>query len=314
MTASIPQKKNSLQNDLFAAGFDICHAFHPSSYNEHIKKHSLPLVPLSCIEKSKAYLIGNTKHLWPIFIRWYNSNKDLDSDSDSDSNSNSDSDTNQPSNNRKNPDNPLDTYCQINIDDILKAHFPPSPSSSYQVYWSCESCADRIVSMQRVASCSGLSYLDSKSHLTIHPVYGTWHSFRAVVVVVDVGENTRAEQTVRAAELGGAVGVHGGIIPRAPPPLTPTPTPVPRLSSPMEEREAGAALTRALKLSSGSDDDGGAMDRLCEQLHGRGPSERIAAAWIEVRDCISLGKEYRFDHDQLWYHYTKDVKYLLSGR
>jgi len=310
MTTGMPQTMNSLEKDLFAAGFDICHPFHPSFYNEHIEKHSLPLVPLSCEETSTAYLIGNTKHLWPIFMKWYNSNINIDSDSDSESDSN----TNPTSNSCKISNNPLDTYSQICIDDILKAHFPPSSSSLYQVYWSCESCADRMVSMQRVASCSGLSYLDSKSHLVIHPVYGTWHSFRAVVVIV--AENTSTEQTMGAANRGSATGIHSSsIIPCTSPPLTPTPILIPRLSTPMEEREAKAALNRALKLSTCADDDDGEnSNRLCEQLHGRGPSEQIAAAWIDVRDCISRGKEYRFDHYQLWYHYTKDAKYLVSGR
>lgn len=249
---TIPQMK-SLEIDCSAVGFDICHSFHPSLYNEHIAKHDLPLNPLPSEETSIGYLIGNTKLLWPIFIKWYNSSKNK-------------------------IDNPLDTYCQTKIEDILSAHFPSS--FSYQVYWSSESSADKLVSMQRAASSSGLSYLDSRSHLTIHPVYGTWHSFRAVVVV-----------TSKDTTIFGSRSINISI------PALPS-----FLLTPQEEQEAQLALFQALQLSD--------QNRLCEQLHGKGPSEQVAAAWIAVRDCISRGKEYRFDHNQLWYHYTKDTKFL----
>jgi len=245
-------QKVSLENDLFAVGFDICHSFHPSVYNEYIAKQNLPLNPLASEETSTGYLIGNTKHLWPIFMKWYNSSESK-------------------------IDNPLDNYCQTSIDAILTDHFR-SPFS-IQVYWSSESCADKLVSMQRAAYCSGLSYLDSKSHLTIHPIYGTWHSFRAVVVVTNKDKTNVGTRSLSASI----------------PALT-------RLLTPQEEKEAQAALCRALQLSD--------ENRLCDQLHGKGPSEEVAAAWIAVRDCISQGNEYRFDDNQLWYHYTKDTMYL----
>ena len=242
----------SFENDLFKAGFDICHSFPPYLYNKYIDKHSLPLKPLPSEDTCMGYLIGNTKHMWPIFIKWYNSSEEK-------------------------LVNPLDAYCKRNIDDILKINF--IPSTSYQVFWSSESCANKLVSMQRVASCSGLSYLDSKSHLTIHPVYGSWHSFRAVVIVQtkDISFIGSSSISIKSITL-------------------------PCLLTHKEEEDAQAALRQALKLSD--------ENRLCEQLHGKGSSEQVAAAWIVVRDCVSRGKEFRFGDNQLWYHYTNDTKYL----
>jgi hypothetical protein len=37
----------------------------------------------------------------------------------------------------------------------------------------------------------------------------------------------------------------------------------------------------------------------------------VCEAWIAMRDCIETGKaQYRYDSEQLLYHYTKDKKYL----
>lgn len=60
------------------------------------------------------------------------------------------------------------------------------------------------------------------------------------------------------------------------------------------------------------------MSRLCEQLQGKGTEENttsmdeLCLPWIAMRDCVQTGKEYRFGHQQLMYHYTKDPKYLTT--
>lgn len=234
----------SLKEDLYAVGFDIFHPFDPSLYNRCIETENLPLEPLPEAQMV-AYLIGNTKLIWPFFREWYRSHG---TDSD-----------------------PFDTFCQKTLERIFQRNLQ---GKEYHVYWSFESSPEKLVSMQRVASVSGLSFLDTKSHLSIHPVYGTWHSFRAVVVVKAEGPNL------------------------------PTPTPAPCLLTPQEQEKAKVAMFHALEVSD--------KDRLCDQLHGKGPSEQVAAAWIELRDCVSVGKEFRFDEDQLWYHYTKDTKFLRT--
>lgn len=231
----------SLKEDLHAVGFDIFHPFDPSLYNQCIKTEKLPVEPLP--EASVAYLIGNTKHIWPFFREWYRSHG---TDSD-----------------------PFDTFCQETLEPIFQRDLQ---GKEYQIYWSFESFPEKLVSMQRVASVSGFSFLETKSHLSIHPVYGTWHSFRAVVVVKAEGPNL------------------------------PTPTPAPCSITPQEQEKAKAAMSHALEVSDES--------RLCDQLHGKGPSEQVAAAWIELRDCVSVGREFKFDEDQLWYHYTKDTTFL----
>ena len=170
---------------------------------------------------------------------------------------------------------PLDTYCQQSITQILENHFG-SINEGYLVYWSSDYSADKLVSMQRVASCSGLYYLDTTTHLTVHPKFGAWHSFRAVVIV-------RLEQPQPSEEV----------------PVKSLPC----LLSVEEEQEARKEFQKALQISDET--------KLCEQLHGNGPAEDVARAWIAVRDVVILGKdEHRFYDDQLMYHYTKNSKYL----
>lgn len=36
----------------------------------------------------------------------------------------------------------------------------------------------------------------------------------------------------------------------------------------------------------------------------------IAKKWIDFRSLCEVGKEYKYSDNQLWYHYTKDKKYI----
>ena len=181
--------------------------------------------------KTEAYLIGNTKHLWPIFLRWLkdnnnNNNKRVQKITDS-----NDCDTDE--NNKKKSSgshskdhllysDPLDTYVKLEIERIVKAVLEhnnnrnndtstpvennvssKSSSSSlshyYDLYWSSDWDPARLISMGRVASCTGFSYLDDGTHLNIHPIYGTWHSFRAVLLLHHEEEEKKAKMPSAAS-------------------------------------------------------------------------------------------------------------------
>ena len=230
----------ALAQDLREHGFDICHSFHPKWYNDMLRDENLDLVLLPETNYS-AVLIGNTKHLWPYFCQWYQKSEK--------------------------PDNPLDTYCQECLQRILSRH------GVSRIYWSHSCGRNELVSMQRVAAVSGFAYHDDSSHLTVHPVYGAWHSFRAVAVFSSSSNDV------------------------------PPPQRLPCLLSATEKERAAAALNYALQVSD--------SENLCNQLHGKiVNNEKVCMAWIAVRDCVETGKEYRFDENQLMYHYTKDVNYI----
>lgn len=241
---------SELKRDLHSYGFDIFHPFLPKWYNRSISRDNLQKELICLPETGRGFLIGNTKQLWPCFKEWY----------------------------RRQPDSlqdPLDTYCRESIERCCSAHFD---SSSFSIYWSSKTEPDKLVSMQRVAMESGFAYHDPTTQLTIHPLYGPWNSYRAVVILHD---DTITDETT-------------------PPPR------IPYLLTSQEEKLAKEAMKHALSVSD--------ISNLCHQLHGgtEDPDiETVSIAWIAVRDCIETGKtEYRYDEDQLMYHYTKDLKYL----
>ena len=89
----------SFRDDLTACGFDICQKFHPAWYNDLITKEGIDLTPLP--EGEVAFLIGNTKAMWPKFISWLRRQAGI-------------------------PEDPIDFYSKTNIvriiENIVSAH------------------------------------------------------------------------------------------------------------------------------------------------------------------------------------------------
>ena len=263
---------NTLAKELASFGFDICHPFSPAWYNELIETENLceSLSPLP--NGTRAFIIGNTRQLWPAFLTWLHTAVETMQEPPPDQGC------------RAIMDNPLDSYIKETIQGVLeglnRADDDANTSSAssgkwgkYELFWSGPN-SYQLVSMQRVAVASGLAYLDLSTHLAIHPTYGAWASYRAVVVFTSTKDTA----------------------------ALPRPALVPRLLSKEEEATAKLLMDRALAASDRS--------RLCQQLHGDGTEERVYLHWIALRDCVILGKEHRFSESQLLYHYTKDARYL----
>ena len=354
-----------LKENLYKAGFDICHGpFSPELYNDLLESEGLiesgvlQKLPEECTiidddddddddvttskkTKTKAYLIGNTKHLWPIFLRWFQEeNEKLRRRSEMEESTSAFKDENNNDGHKSCDDeydeilieDPLDTYEQTAIEKVVREQFVLSDEKKsksnhnnnnnnnnvyYELYWSSDLEASRMVSMARVASCTGFSYLDNDTHLSIHSKYGTWHSYRAVLLLSEEEED-EDEYCI------------------------PTSSTEEKLPSPLSSKEAidsKLAFDEALRISTAATskqaEEGAANDnapnddeadvinksRLCKEL-GEGKYEnddseesrklKVAGAWIKLRDSVLIGRsDYRFDEDQLWYHYTKDPKYLL---
>ena len=359
-----------MKESLWEAGFDVFHGpFDPNLYNDCIESEglvesgALSKLPMEYKGKgytsaptmpTEAYLIGNTKHLWPIFLRWLreeNEKRKLQA-------RHNDTDSNNKDTDRILIEDPLDNYEQKAIEGVVKRVLErrwqqqqvsfPTPATmgcdhNYDIYWSSNFDPAEMVSMGRIASCSGFSYLDPYTHLSVHPEYGTWHSYRAVLVL-------EKEESMAEAE--------------AADPSAPRLVLLPDPLSPEETRISRSAFDEALRISTAETnettvvnaDDDTATDEapaeetgqesgdtttneepdrtlLCEEL-GKGNyaaisttndkasttieqddrKSSVAAAWIALRDAVSIGREnYRFENDQLWYHYTKDDEFLLRG-
>ena len=147
---------------------------------------------------------------------------------------------------------------------------------AHDVFWVSGEPQDRLVSMQRVAVAAGLCYHDSETQLAMHPVYGSWIAFRAVIVL------------------------------DLPPDLGPDPPPrVPCLLTPAEKEAAREAMAAALRASDSAN--------LCTQLHGAaGMQKDVRLAWAALRDVPAVGRGHRYSEAQLAYHYTKD-RAVLEG-
>jgi len=296
-----------MAQELHEAGFDICHPFCPAWYNQCIADEPLldlqPLPANNASNTSRAFLIGNTRHVWRPFIAWCQ----------------------QQQQQQQLPANPLDTYCQEQIQAIVSKHYfvPPdhddtTTGTTPHFFWSNSYRRDTLVSMQRVALVSGLAYWDAEAtaQLSLHPVVGPWLSFRAVVVV-DVDATTTTTMANSSP-------------PPPPPPLSATTVGL----APDEQQQARKALQHALGLC-----DSATMVR--QQLQVQDPhdaaaaaattttnrnddddddtnsstneTETIVQAWIAVRDCFATGREtHRFGRHQLLYHYTQNKKYLVA--
>ena len=163
---------------------------------------------------------------------------------------------------------------------------------------------DFLVSMARVAQVSGLCWNDDEAtKLCVHPKYGTWHAFRAVVV--DLLENGSLCTTNTNRGYSQPI-----------PPL---------LECPVSSQEILAAKKQMQVAIQLSNEDGSGVDhgkddmtktakslgkyRYYAVCHGTdwslvSPSMR---AWIALRDSFSLGRDdFMYSESQLLYHYTKD--------
>ena len=286
-----------LSAELARYGFDICHPFHPSWYNDSIKNDDLPaeiLPPLpNASPYSTAFLVGNTRRLWPVFLNWLYKEKHVSGvDSGDDDILHND---------------PLDTYTKEVIgkviDDnswlLLSSSLPSSmaedtssekgndellqkstkgmkcngteESIQYDIYWAADTSNERLVSMQRISQVSGLCYLDAATNMACHPMYGPWISFRAAIVFTPWCCTSIEESECKSR----------------PEPLAP---------GLLSKEEAVAAR------------------EYVQQAFDEGTPDEVHKYLIASRDCIKLGKDkYRFTESQILYHYTQNVRYILEG-
>jgi methylmalonic aciduria homocystinuria type C protein len=143
----------SLTSELGSRGLDVTQPFAAQWYNEATVDRGLARLPTFGHGATTCLLIGNTRELWNPFLQWYAANGTSTTD-------------------------PIDDYCHEMVNVALGA---AGGLPGYEVFWADDYNPATLISMQRVAEISGLCYLDHEAHLAIHPTYGSWVSFRAVV-------------------------------------------------------------------------------------------------------------------------------------
>ena len=243
----------SFKDSLASKGVDIVQEFNTEWYNTYVASESLPLSPLPTYGRAsaKAVVIGNSRALWPAFLNWLSRQSQPEEVQD-----------------------PLDKFIQSTVEQAI-AELCSSSGVAHDIFWPWES-GERLVSMQRVAIVCGMCYHDTETQLAIHPKFGAWVAFRAVVVFDAPGD------------------------------AVPTPERLGCLMSEEEKVAAREAMAAALRASDEAN--------LCTQLHGEKGMERdVRLAWAALRDCVAVGREARYSEAQLTYHYTKDKKVLLQA-
>ena len=199
-----------------------------------------------------AFFIGNLKALWPYFLDWMRKQ------------SLSDPNTSIP--------NPLDSYTTETISTVIQRF--AGNILSLEIFWGYDTSPERLVDLNRASMVSQVCYFCDKLHLSVHPKFGSWVGFRAVVVL-----------NATASHLGGL---------EPPPPLT-------SLISEDERILTEAALADALRATSEEYQSTGGM------------TLETAHKWAEMRNCVSLGREYKYLPLQSQYHYVKDPKLLRKA-
>eukprot|EP01082_Thalassiosira_pseudonana_P006086 g5529.t1 g5529 contig2:711715-712698(+) len=319
---------DNLKCQLHEAGFDLCHPIHTSWYNDLIRDEghvdrgalkTLPVPPASITDEDgrqcNAVLIGNTKHIWPLFIQWLVAKVEQ---AKAEGNISDDEALD-----RFVQIGPFDTFVEESLSRVMQSCC--AIKKSCEVFWSngkrnkthalvgsstakeyhCfiesdDKDSSFLVSMQRVAKITGKYWHDEAgTRLCVHPIYGTWTAFRAVVVFEADGN----EQS-----------------PSTPPIMCPCPV------SNNEIEQAKDTMNYAIMMSASEEHGYGAQTGktwpdLCKFLHGTVCSgsawEKVPETmkpWIKLRDCITNGREeWKYDDAQLLYHYTKDPELLRNA-
>jgi methylmalonic aciduria homocystinuria type C protein len=148
-----------LKGLLEAQGFDLLAAFTVQAYNDG-RKPGVPNLPTFGRNDTLAFVIGNTKALWPSFLRHLAKHPEaLDLEA------------------------PLDVYTQEHIGAIIMEECSKRGLAS-ELRWGFKLPTEEgFVDLLRAAQLSGLAFLDEDIHMCTHPEYGPWIAFRAVVVM-----------------------------------------------------------------------------------------------------------------------------------
>ena len=220
-------------------GFDVFGVFSIADYNRRVA----PANRLPTYSPSAA-ILGNTRNIWPHFIRAMAENPERIESSD-----------------------PFDTWVEEQLGDIV-ARWDP-----LDVHYAHSSDSASRISMPQAAVAAGLGWI-SPSQLCVHPIYGPWVSWRAVIQwpeqLSDVERRSR---------------------PRATGPLVESPC----ASDGSCRIRCEARFRHAMNVTKPLTLEG-------VRTHWE--------TWVSVRDCCSLGAEWRFSHEQLRYHYTADRECL----
>lgn len=264
----------SFADELCAGGFDLFMPMRVSWYNDYLSELGLSTDSTGYLDESGeqhasgeaapfklsplpdfgrggntlAFLVGNSRALWPVFLRWLRKQEPA-------------------------PNDPLDTYTAKYIGDAATRFAASCNSSAQDTFWASDMTPARLVDMNRAARVCALTYFSDEMFLSVHPTFGSWVAFRAVLVFDLPADHLSAS----------------------------APAPLPPLLTDEEAAAAKLAFDAALKASSEV------------ELSVDGMPRHLAEKWAAMRDCVGRGREHKYDQLQSEYHYVKDAALLAQA-
>ena len=155
------------------AGLDLVHAFEVARYNA-VAPPSHQLEDFGATSRL-GILVGNTRKLWPVFVRAVESDEVL-----------------------RGSESPLDDYVTATLTRVVAQ----ATSHRHQIVFA-HVTEPRAFPIQRLAESVGFAAL-SPSHLAIHPLHGPWLGLRAIVVFDLPGPETALPEPERPCRGCGA--------------------------------------------------------------------------------------------------------------
>ena len=256
-----------------------------------------PLPTFSQTNSTLSILVGNTKHLWAEFLKYYSTevftNYTCETPPSSNHCASSTTYSEDSDNEEYKKQNPLDYYTRISITTVIKEIIllKNLAKLSYDIRYTFDLDEKKFVAFQILAENASFAYYNRVCYLNVHKEYGPWIGLRAVITFDIVGPPNSSQL-------------------------------FPELKNPFPEGDEN--LERKIQEIYGTKG---------HHYHQRISSEQdnriitdeatsdtgIKEEWykfVELRDIASgfMDKElldkYRYSKDQIEYHYTNSIELL----
>jgi len=238
--------------DLANQGFDISLLF-STNWMKDVHSPTENKLPANGF----GLLIGNTRKLWPIFLQSLNK-ANVGSIAE-----------------------PIDDYSTAKIQTIFEQNI----EQPCTIIWQ----QDASVSMQHIASATGVYDFDQEQMLCIHPQYGPWTAFRAVVIFPqeivqkhfsDISQLIYMPRPKSSRSLCKELGCF---------------------------KKSKEALDKALNAANCNRSN---SSNVQVETIQKSDSWKV---WAEIRLVCQVGTEFEYYEDQLEYHYTANKHILMRN-
>jgi hypothetical protein len=271
-------------------------------YNEKLSAY-VPLPTFSQTNSTLSILVGNTKHLWTEFLKYYSTEifthytYEIPPSSNHCASSTTYSEDNDNEEYKK--QNPLDYYTRISITKVIKEIIllKNLENLNYDIRYTFDLDKKKFVAFQILAENASLAYYNRVCYLNVHEVYGPWIGLRAVITF-DIKGPLNSSQLFPELK-----------------------NPFPEGDENLERKIQEIYGTKEHQYHQRPHNSSSKQDNpiITDENTSNTKSEEIKERWhkfVELRDIASgfmdkeLLEKYRYSKDQIEYHYTNNIEVL----